>query len=99
MTPFPDIAFINEEGTVCINVEATGVINEAAIGAIIAPGNPPSCFFISCFTASVAPLINRSESSSDFAILIISSRSSFEMKKVNPFPALTCICRLIFTSN
>ena len=81
MTPFPDIAFINEEATVCINVEATGVINEAAIAA------------------SVAPLINRPESSSEFAILIISSRSSFEMKKVNPSPALTCPSHLIFTSN
>ena len=36
LSPFPVIAFINEE--------ATGVFNEAAIGAIIAQRNPPSCF-------------------------------------------------------
>ena len=42
MSPFPVIAFINEEATGCINEEAVGAINEAAIGAIIAPRNPPS---------------------------------------------------------
>ena len=39
MSPFSDIAFINEE--------ATGCINEAATGIIIAPRNTSSCFFIS----------------------------------------------------
>ena len=39
---FPDIAFINEEASSCTNKEATVAINEAVIGAIIAPRNPPS---------------------------------------------------------
>ena len=46
MNPFAVMTFINEEDTGCINEEATGAINEAAIGAIIAPRNPPSCFFL-----------------------------------------------------
>ena len=71
MTPFPVIAFINEETTGCINEEAIGAINEAAISVIIAPRNPPSCFFISCFTASVAPSSNRSDFSIYSTILII----------------------------
>ena len=62
---FPVIVFINKEGTGSINEEATGVINEIAIGAIIAPRNPPSCFFISCFTVSLSPSINRPDFSSD----------------------------------
>ena len=66
MTPFPEIAFINEETTGCINEETIGAINEAAIGAIIAPRNSPFCFLISCFTASVAPSINRPDFSGDF---------------------------------
>ena len=41
MTLFPVIAFINEE--------ATGCINEEAIGAIIGGRNPPSCFFYFMF--------------------------------------------------
>ena len=53
MTPFPLIAFINEGATDCINEDGTG--------AIIAPRNPHFCFFISCFTVSVAPLINKHE--------------------------------------
>ena len=51
LTPFPDAAFINEE--------ATGCINQATIGTIIGPRNPPSCFLISCFTVSVAPSVKR----------------------------------------
>ena len=86
MAPFPDIAFMNKDATGCINQEAIGAINEAAI---IAPKNPPSCFFISCFTVSVVPAIKRPGFSSDFTILMISSTSSFEMNKVNPFSALT----------
>ena len=54
LTPFPDITFLNEGATGCIIKEAKGAINEAAIGAIIEPQNPP-CFFILCFTVSVAP--------------------------------------------
>ena len=44
MTPFPDIVFISEEATGCINEDAIGAINETAIGSIIAPRNPPSHF-------------------------------------------------------
>ena len=54
-------------------------------------------FFISCFTASVT--INRPESCNDSIILIISFMSSFEINKVNPFPALTAPFSLIFLSN
>ena len=39
--PFRDIEFINED--------AIDAINEAAIGAIIAPRNPPSCFLCHVF--------------------------------------------------
>ena len=46
-------------------------------------------FFILSFTVSVPPSINTPESSNDFIILIISFISSFEINKVNPFPALT----------
>ena len=45
MTPFPLIAFINEEARGCNNEEAIDAINEAIIGAIIAPRNPSSHFF------------------------------------------------------
>ena len=44
MTPFPDIVFISEEATGCINEDAIGAINETATGSIIAPRNPPSHF-------------------------------------------------------
>ena len=64
-SPLPAISFTTEE--------TTGCTNEAAKGAKTAPANPPSCFFISCFTVSVTPSINTLESSSDFMILIISS--------------------------
>ena len=53
MTPFTDMAFINEKATGCINEEAIDAINEAPIKAIIAPRNPTFCFFISFFTVSV----------------------------------------------
>ena len=96
MTPFPDIAFINDEINGCINEEAIVAIDEAAIGAIIAPRNPPSCFFISCFIVSALLSINRPEFSSDFMIQIISSTSSFEMNKVNPSHALMDPHPLIF---
>ena len=83
----------------CINEETIGAINEAPIDAIIVPKNPPSYFFDSCFTISVAPSINRPESSGHFTILIISSISSYEMNNVNPFPALTAPYPLVFLSN
>ena len=56
-------------------------------------------FFISYFTVSVTPPINTPESSNDFVILIISFISSFQINKVNPFPALTPPFPLIFLSN
>ena len=96
---FPVIAIINEEATGCINKEAIDGINEAAIGAIIAPRNPPSCFFIPCFTVSVAPLIHTPDFSGESMILIMSVMSSFEMNKLSPFPAITAPCPLIFLSN
>ena len=82
-----------------VNEKAIGIINEVAIGAIIAPRNQLSCFFISCFTIWVVPSIIIPESSSNFTILIIWSISSFEMNKVNPFPALAASCLLIFLLN
>ena len=62
VTPFPDIAFINQEAAGCISKKGIGAIIEVAIAAIIAPRNPRSSFFISCFSASVGPQINRPES-------------------------------------
>ena len=93
---FPVIAFVNKKVIGCTNEEAIGAINEASIGAIIAPGNSPSGFYIPCFTVSVTPSINRPDFSSDSTILIISPISSFEMNKMNPFPALTAPAPLIF---
>ena len=97
--PFPDIVFINEETTGCINEEMINAINEAVRGVIIAPRNPPSCFLISCLIIPEVPSINRPEFSSDSTILIISSISSFEMNKANTFPALTAPVPLVFLSN
>ena len=54
-------------------------------------------FFLS-FNASVTPSINTPRSSNDFMILIISFISSFEINKVNPFPAFTAPFPLIFLS-
>ena len=59
ITLFPDIAFINEEVTRCINKEAIGSINEAAIDAIIAPRNPLPYFFyfmFYCFSSTIISL-------------------------------------------
>ena len=83
----------------CTNEEAIGAINEANIGAIKAPRNPFLFFFHSCFTVSVAPSINRPESSSDFTVLITSSIFLFKMNKVVAFPTLTDLCTLTFLSN
>ena len=44
-------------------------------------------FSISCFTVSVAPFMNTLESSNDFINLIRLAISSFEINKVNRFPA------------
>ena len=52
-------------------------------------------FFVSSLTVSVTPSINTLESSNDFIILI----SSFEINKVNPFPALTAPFPHIFLSS
>ena len=52
-------------------------------------------FFISSFT----PSINTPESSNDFIIFIISFICSFEINKVNDFPALTALFSLIFLSS
>ena len=51
-------------------------------------------FLISCSTVSLAPSINTSEFSRDFTVLVMSSIPSFEMNKVNPFPALAASCSL-----
>ena len=53
-------------------------------------------FFISYFTVSVNPSVNTPESSSGFMMLIISITSSFEINKVNPFPAVTAPFLLIY---
>ena len=82
VTPFPKIPKIPFLFT---KEEATGATSEAAK----APRNPPSYFFISCFTVSVTPSINTSKFSSDFMILIILSMQTNKMNKVNLFPALT----------
>ena len=76
MTPFSNIASINEKATGCINEEAIGPINAAIIGAIIAVKNLPACSFISCFIVSPALSINRSDFSCESTILTISFRSS-----------------------
>ena len=81
LTPFLVTAFIKEE--------AIGAINEAAKDVIIAPKDLPSCSFISCFTVSVPPSINKPDFFSDSTILIILSISSQEMNKLNPIPTLT----------
>ena len=60
---------------------------------------PPSCFLVSYFTVSVIPSINTPQSSNDFIILIRSFISSFEIIKVNLFPALTVPFPLIFLSS
>ena len=62
------MTFINEGGAGCINEEAIGAINEEAKGTIVASRNLFSCFFISCFTFSVAPSNNRLDFSIDSII-------------------------------
>ena len=91
MTPLPVIPVTIEE--------IIGCTTKAAKGANKAARNSPSCSFILCFTASVTPSINTAESSNNFTILIISSISSLEMNKLNPFPALTTPFPLVLLSN
>ena len=90
MTPLPVMPFTTEE--------TTGCTTEAAKGANKAPRNLPSCFLVSYVTAPATLSINTSESSNDITILIISSKSSFEMDKVNPFLAVTAPFPLTFLS-
>ena len=54
---------------------------------------------MSYITVSVTPLINQISSSNDFMVLIISFISSFDMNKVNHFPAITGSFPLIFILN
>ena len=56
--------------------EITGCRTDAAKVASKEARNPPSSFFIACFTASVTPSINTSKSSNNFKILVISYRHS-----------------------
>ena len=56
-------------------------------------------FFISYFTVSVTPSIDKPESSNDFMFLIKSFIFSFKINKVNPFPALIAPFPLIFLWN
>ena len=77
-----------------------GAINEVAKGPIIAGQNPPSCFslfhtvslafFSSIFHSVLHQLI-------DSNILTILSISSFKINKLNPLPALTAPCALMFS--
>ena len=91
LTPLPLVPFTTQE--------ITGCTNEAAKGANKAERNPPSCFFISCFTVSVIPSMNTFESSNEFMILIISSKFLFKINKVNIFPAPAVLFSLMFLSN
>ena len=50
-------------------------------------------------TVSVTPSINTSEFSNDCIILIISFISSFQINKVNHFPALTALFPLLIFGN
>ena len=81
LTPLSPIHFTTEE--------IAGCTNEAAKGANKAPRNPPFCFFISSSTVSVTSSINTPKSCIGFKIFILSFKSSFEINKVNPFPALS----------
>ena len=96
---FPDIVFINEEPTGCINKKDLDAIIEVTVGAIRAPRNPPSCFFISSFNVSVTPSISWPGFSSDSTILIVPFVSSSANDKLNPFPAYTTPFAVVFLSN
>ena len=64
--------------------------------SIEVPGNPSSCFLISCFTVSLTPSINMSPFFINFLILIIWSTSLFKMTKMIHFPGLTTSYQCIF---
>ena len=66
--------------------EITSYTKKLAKGANKTPRKLLSSFLILSFTVSVTP---SPESSHGFVILIVSATSSFEINKVNPFPALT----------
>ena len=89
----------NEKSIKFINEEAVGYINEEPIKAGWHHHIGKKIHFV--FTVSVIQSINKPEFSSDsnFLILIISSISSFEMNKVNTFPALTAPFLFISISN
>ena len=91
ITPLPLIPFTTEK--------ITGCTNEATKGDEKAPINPPSCFFISYFTVSVTQSIHTLQYSNDFMFLIVLFIFSFEINKVNLFPALIAAFPLIFLSN
>ena len=59
----------------------------------------PCWFSISSFVVSVTPSLITLECSNNFVIFIISFISSFKINEVNPFPALTGPCPVIFLSN
>ena len=59
----------------------------------------PCWFSISSFVVSVTPSLITLECSNNYVIFIISFISSFKINKVNPFPALTGPCPVIFLSN
>ena len=88
LTPLPLIPFTTEE--------ITGCTNEATTGGNKAGRKLPPCCFIASFTVSAMLSINTFESSKDFMILIISLISSFEINKVNYFPALAAPFPLTF---
>ena len=99
ITPFPVIAFINDKATGCINEEVMMLSMKQAQVLPMQEEIHLLVFFISCFTFSLAPSINKPEFSSDSTILIISSKSSFNINKVSPPPALRGPYLLIFLSN
>ena len=53
MTPFLDIEFINEKATAWTNEETIRAINEAAIGAAMAPRSSPFPFHVLLFQFSI----------------------------------------------
>ena len=75
------------------------VISELKISKVLVQHQEihPLVFFI--FHVLLTPSINTLESSSDFMILLILFISSFEINKVNLFPALTFPFPFIFLSN
>ena len=96
--PFPDIAFINEEVTGCINEKKHRCYQWNSYSYHHRPKKPTFLSFISCFTDSVATSINRPDFYIDSTILIISSISLFEINEADLFLVLTTPFPLIFIS-